>query len=140
MSKAELERRIEQIVKQELRGSALYLASGASRGERSFTMPVRRGGDMEYEGSNDAADNMFTLTGDRMFASGKKKRQKAGALVHMGNHRLGGLMMADGKKPKGKARGDGGKALEAYRAKLDHVRRENPHKSYRECQQIAKDM
>ena len=77
MSKAELERRIEQIVKQELRGSALYLASGASRGEKSFTMPVRRGGDLEYEGSKDAVDNLFTLTGDHMIASGKKKRKKA---------------------------------------------------------------
>ena len=105
-------------------------------------MPVRRGGDMEYEGSNDAVDDLFTLTGDRMIASGKKKRKKAGALVHImdDSHRLGGLMMADGRKPKGKARGDGGKALEAYRAKLDYVRQENPHKSYRECQQIAKDM
>ena len=131
MSKTDLERRIEQLVKEELRGSALYLASGRKK---------YKGGDFEYKGDENMHNDAFSYSGGLMAADGRKKRKTAGSVVHDHHHHLGGLMMADGRKKKAKSRGDGGEALKVFREKLDMVREKYPNKTFRECQQIAKNM
>ena len=128
MSKSDLERRIEAIVKEELHGSALYLADGKHR-------KMKSGSGLYYQGDT-YSDSPYQL--------GSGLRYEGNPYSNHGNI-IGGLMMADGKKSKhgksvGEPRGDGGKALKKFNKKLDKVRKQHPHLSFRECQQIAKEL
>jgi hypothetical protein len=84
--------------------------------------------------------------GSLYYGKAHENRNLLGGLMLADGKKMGGLMLADGKKAKkrgglmladGKV-GDGGKALEQYRKRLEKIRKQHPEKSYRECQQLAK--
>lgn len=135
-----LEQEIAKVVKEEMKekygsslnyttkkiGSSLNYTTKKIGSSLNYTTP-KLGSSLFYgHNDNDQSDKI----GGLMMADGKKKKS---------TKKAGYLMMADGKKSKSR-HGDGGKALAEYHVILSEIRDKHPNKSYRECQKMASNI